>query len=111
MVGETHKFVYNATFHLPYHGVDFGNSPMFREVRELAKEKKLPEPLNALYDGRPRDMIEVFDLVDDPNEFVNLAGRPEAAAAEAGLRAALVEWMVLERDFLPLPTRSQGKKK
>jgi arylsulfatase A-like enzyme len=111
VVGKTHKLVYNATFHLPYHGVDFGNSDMFKEVRELAKAKKLTDPLNALYDGRPREMIELFDLANDPSEFVNLAGRPVAAAVEAELRAALVEWMVLERDFLPLPTRQQGAKK
>ena len=111
VVSKTHKVVYNATYHLPYHGVDFGNSDMFKEVRELAQAKKLPDPLNALYDGRPRPMIELFDLAGDPSEFVNLAGKPEAAAVEAELRAALVEWMVLERDFLPLPTRQQGKKK
>ena len=111
VVSKTHKLIYNATYHLPYDAVDFGGSPMFTEVRELAKAKKLPEPLNALYDGRPRNMIEVFDLVNDPSEFVNLAGTPTAADAEAELRAALVEWMVLERDFLPLPTRAQKAKK
>ena len=110
VVGKTHKLVYNATFHLPYHGVDFGNSEMFKEVRELAQAKKLPEPLNALYDGRPRAMIEVFDLANDPSEFVNLAGKPEAAAAERELRAALVEWMILERDFLPLPVANPNAK-
>ena len=111
VVSKTHKLIYNATFHLPYHGVDFGNSDMFKEVRELAKEKKLPDPLNALYDGRARPMIELFDLTNDASEFVNLAGKPEAAAIEAELRAALVEWMVLEHDYLPLPTRQQGKGK
>ena len=111
VVSKTHKLVYNATYHLPYDAVDFGGSPMFAEVRELAKAKKLPEPLNALYDGRPRAMIEVFDLATDPGEFTNLAGTPAAAVAEAELRAALVEWMILERDFLPLPTRAQKAKK
>jgi N-sulfoglucosamine sulfohydrolase len=111
VVGKTHKLIYNATFHLPYHAVDFGGSEMFKEVRELAKAKKLPEPLNALYDGRARDMIEVYDLTNDPNEFVNLAGKPEAAAAEKELRAALLEWMILERDFLPLPVANPGAKK
>jgi hypothetical protein len=56
-------------------------------------------------------MIEIFDLAGDPSELVNLAGKPAAAAVETELRAALVEWMVLERDYLPLPTRQQGKKK
>lgn len=83
---------------------------MFKEVQNLAKAKKLPEPLNALYDGRARKMIEVFDLTNDPSEFVNLAGKPEAAEAENTLRAALMEWMILERDFLPLPLSSSTPK-
>ena len=111
VVSKTHKLVYNATYHLPYHGVDFGSSEMFREVRELAQAKKLPDPLNALYDGRPRAMIEVFDLARDPSEFDNLAGKPEAAEVEQELRAALLEWMILERDFLPLPVTSPRPKK
>ena len=111
VVSKTHKLVYNATYHLPYDAVDFGGSPMFAEVRELAKAKKLPEPLNALYDGRPRDMTEVFDLVNDPSEFTNLAATPAAAEPEAERRPGLVEAMVLERDFLPLPTRAQKAKK
>jgi N-sulfoglucosamine sulfohydrolase len=111
VVGKSHKLIYNATFHLPYHAVDFGGSDMFKEVQQLAKGKKLPDPLNGLYDGRPRDMIEVFDLTADPSEFVNLAGKPAAAAAEKELRAALIEWMILERDYLPLPVGPAGGKK
>jgi N-sulfoglucosamine sulfohydrolase len=111
VVTKTHKLIYNATFHLPYHGVDFGQSEMFKEVRELAKAKKLPAPLDALYDGRQRDMIEVFDLSKDPNEFENLSGKPEIAAIEKDLRAALLEWMILERDFLPLPVANPAAKK
>ena len=48
-------------------------------------------------------MFELYDLERDPREFANLAGRPETAAVERELRTALIEWMVLERDFLPLP--------
>jgi arylsulfatase A-like enzyme len=111
VVGRTHKLIYNALYHLPYDAVDFGQSPMFKEVRDLAKEKKLPEPLNALYDGRPRAMIEVYDLANDPFELTNLAGRPEAAEAERELRAALVEWMTLQRDVLPLPVTADSLKR
>ncbi len=111
VVGKRYKLIYNASFHLPYDAVDFGGSPMFTEVRELAKANKLPEPLNALYDGRARPMLELFDLVEDPSEFNNLAGKPEAAAVEKELRLALIEWMILQRDFLPLPVSPAAKKK
>ena len=111
VVTKTHKFIYNAAFTLPYEAVDFGGSAMFNEVQSLAKARKLPEPLNRLYDGRPREMIEVYDLVNDPNEFTNLAGKPGAAQVEKELRAALIEWMTLEHDFLPLPILDPKKKK
>ena len=112
VVSKTHKLIYNATFDLPYIAVDFGGTPMFSEVRELAKAKKLPEPLNALYDGRPRPMIEVYDLANDPNEFHNLAGTPAAAKVQQQLRTVLIEWMTLEHDYLPLPiTPVKNKRK
>ena len=48
-------------------------------------------------------MFELFDLESDPSEMTNLAGRREIADVEHDLKAALQEWMILERDFLPLP--------
>jgi N-sulfoglucosamine sulfohydrolase len=56
-------------------------------------------------------MFEVYDLQADPHELTNLAGRPEAAAAERELKAALQEWMILQRDFVPLPVPPAPKKK
>lgn len=50
---------------------------------------------------------ELYDLEHDPNEFNNLAGKPEAAGVERELKAALQEWMILERDYLPLPVPPQ----
>jgi hypothetical protein len=48
-------------------------------------------------------MFELFDLEADPNEFNNLIGDEKHAAVERELKAALQEWMILERDYLPLP--------
>ena len=36
-------------------------------------------------------------------EMHNLAETPQAEAIERELKAALQEWMILQRDFLPLP--------
>jgi len=33
----------------------------------------------------------------------NLAGTTEAASVERELKAAMQEWMILQRDYLPLP--------
>jgi hypothetical protein len=48
-------------------------------------------------------MFELFDLESDPSEFKNLIDSPEHAAVARELKAALQEWMILERDFVPLP--------
>jgi hypothetical protein len=48
-------------------------------------------------------MFELFDLEADPNEFTNLIGKAEHAAMEQELKTKLQEWMILERDYLPLP--------
>jgi hypothetical protein len=48
-------------------------------------------------------MFEFFDMQTDPSEFHNLAGKAGAAAVEKELRGVLQEWMILQRDFVPLP--------
>ncbi len=51
---------------------------------------------------------ELFDLVDDPDETVNLAGRPEFAGVRAEMMAHLLEFQILAKgvrveahDFVP----------
>lgn len=56
-----------------------------------------------IYFSPTRPMFEFFDLENDPNELINLTGKKESAATEHELKAALQEWMILQRDFLPLP--------
>ena len=48
-------------------------------------------------------MFEIYDLEKDPFEMTNLAGRPEMAVLEHRLLLDLTEWMVQQRDFVPLP--------
>lgn len=43
------------------------------------------------FDKRPAE--ELYDLVDDPGQQSNLAGRPEQRSLQAELRQALDEWM------------------
>ncbi len=54
----------------------------------------------------PRPETELYDLAADPNEFNNLAGRPEVSGIEAALAARLREWMAATGDPLidgPVP--------
>jgi arylsulfatase A-like enzyme len=50
---------------------------------------------------RPRPEVELYDVRHDPQEFVNVAGRPEYAAVQVGLRARLDAWMRETGDFVP----------
>jgi hypothetical protein len=52
--------------------------------------------------------VELFDVADDPYEFVNLADDPEYAAVREELAGYLAEWQVEVDDPLlygPIPDR------
>ena len=44
---------------------------------------------------------ELYDRTADPYETTNLAGRPELAAIETGLRGRLLDWFVETSDVIP----------
>jgi arylsulfatase A-like enzyme len=103
VVTQSHKLIYNALPELPFTPVDFQNEPSWASTRRAAEQGQVPASLGAYYTGQRRPMFELYDLDHDPDELVNLAGRPELASVEDELMDALQEWMILERDFLPLP--------
>lgn len=113
VVGPRYKLIYNAMWQLPYFPVDFGNSDMWREIEALHREDKLSPLLSRLYFPPARPMFELYDLVNDPYELENLAGQPDTKEIEKELKQALHEWMIIERDYLPLPipANNKGKKK
>jgi arylsulfatase A-like enzyme len=103
VVTKTHKLIYNALGQLPYSPVDFAGDPFWKEVVQMHEAGKLDSKLDRLYFTTPRPMFELYDLEKDPGEFNNLAGQLEAVSLERELKAAMQEWMILQRDFLPLP--------
>lgn len=103
VVSKTHKLIYNALGHLPYAPVDFGGQAFWQEIVQAHQNGQLAPQLAKLYFAAPRPMFELFDLKADPAELENLHGRPAMAKVQQELMAALQEWMILERDFLPLP--------
>ncbi|MCX5676852.1 MAG: sulfatase-like hydrolase/transferase, partial [Planctomycetota bacterium] len=100
---KTHRLIYNALWQLPYWPVDFTGQPFWKEMQDLHAAGKLAPEFDRLYFSPQRPMFELFDLQNDPCELRNLIGKPEAAAVERELKEALQEWMILERDYLPLP--------
>lgn len=109
VIGKRHKLIYNALTHLPYHPVDFAGDGFWKELQQLHKDGKLDPLFDRLYFSPTRPMFELFDLEADAAEFKNLAGAKEAAAVERELKAALQGWMILQRDFLPLPVPPGGR--
>lgn len=103
VVSKTHKLIYNALWQIPYSPVDFGGDVFWKEMEQMNAEGKLSPEMSRVYFQPQRPMFELYDLQNDPKEFNNLAGKPEAAALEKELKIVLQEWMILERDYLPLP--------
>jgi hypothetical protein len=103
VVTRTHKLIYNALWQIPYTPVDCANDAFWKELKSMNDEGKLSPDMSRVYFSPTRPMFELYDLSNDPREFNNLIGKPEAAAIEKELKEALEEWMILERDYLPLP--------
>jgi N-sulfoglucosamine sulfohydrolase len=112
VISQNYKLIYNVLGHLPYHPVDFAGDPMWKEVKSLHDTGKLAAPLSKLYFTTPRPMFELYNLKDDPDELRNLYNVAEFAAVQREHLEALHEWMILQRDFVPLPIPPDaGKKK
>lgn len=109
VVSKKYKLIYTALWQLPYHPVDFAGQPIWKELQKLNANGSLDTRFSKLFFSKERPMFELFDLHEDPNEYNNLAGRPEVAEIEKNLKAKLQEWMILNQDFLPLPVPPPNK--
>jgi arylsulfatase A-like enzyme len=103
VVAKRYKLIYNALWQIPYAPVDFAGDPFWKELEAMNAAGKLSPELARVYFSPTRPMFELYDLEADPREFRNLIGSKEAAQVEHELKAALQEWMILERDYVPLP--------
>lgn len=103
VVSKTHKLIYNALGQLPYWPVDFAGDAFWKEIVQQHEAGKLDARVERLYFASPRPMFELYDLEKDPGEENNLAGKIDAVSYERELKAAMQEWMILQRDFVPLP--------
>jgi arylsulfatase A-like enzyme len=100
---DRYKFIYNCTPWLPYSPVDSAGGQAWKQMQEANAASKLSPGLSTTYFKSPRPVYELYDLDADPGELNNLSGKPELAATERELRAALAEKMILDWDYLPLP--------
>ncbi len=102
------KLIYNAIWQVPYAPVDIAQTPFWTDLEELNQAGKIDKRFSFMF-APTRPMFQLFDLRNDPDELVNLAGKPEYAEAEHRLKTALQCWMIIYRDHLPTPIPG-GKK-
>ena len=69
----------------------------------MAQRGEVAEPWMSLFFSPQRPMYDLYDLQEDPFEFHNLAGDPAYGEIELELKSKLIEWMILNQDYLPLP--------
>lgn len=103
VITKEHKLIYNALWQIPYTPVDFAGQPFWKELQSMHKEGKLDKEFSRLYFSPTRPMFELYDTKADPHEMRNLIGQEKTLALERELKGTLQRWMILERDFVPLP--------
>lgn len=108
VVGKKFKLIYNALWQIPYWPVDFAGDKHWQEMVDLNAKGSLAPDVARMYFSPTRPMFEMFDVEYDNGEFNNLYNMPEFAAEKQKLLAAMQRWMILQRDFIPLPI--EGKK-
>lgn len=112
-----YKLIYNVTPQMEYWPVDSGQDPGWQEILAAHRAGTLKPEHERAYFTRPRPVLELFDLDNDPGELHNLAGRPELREVERSLKLALLEKQIIDHDFIPpvlneaMPRPPQGGKK
>jgi arylsulfatase A-like enzyme len=99
-----YKYIYNCTPWMPYSPVDSAGDAGWKQMVAAHEAGKLPPAIDKTYFASPRPIFEFYDLDADPGELNNLAGKSEVEKEEAKLRQALIEKMILDWDYLPLPS-------
>jgi len=97
------KLIYNCTPWMRYAPVNSENEPYWADMVKAHRNDTLADGFERTYFQHPRPVFEFYDLEKDPAELDNVAGRSEYAVSQKELTLALVERMIVNYDFLPLP--------
>ena len=100
---QKYKLIYNALWQLPYTPVDFKTQPFWLDLQQKHEDGRLDKKWDELLFSKTRPLFELYDLEKDIEEFNNLSGKPEYASIEKELKDKLQEWMIVNKDYLPLP--------
>lgn len=100
---ERYKLIYHVLWQLPYVPVDFAGSPMWKELKQLNDDNQLTSVFSKMFFSQSRNMFEFYDLQEDPNELNDLSKTPAYQQLIYDYKALLQEWMILYKDYCPLP--------
>jgi N-sulfoglucosamine sulfohydrolase len=96
---DTFKLIKNAYIEWP-HGTaaDLAGSPSHQDLLKLKKEGKLNSHQLLIFES-PRPVIELYNIIDDPYEFNNLAYDAKYRPVIRKLHDVLLNWMESTNDF------------
>lgn len=101
------RFKYIRNFYPDLPGTppaDAVRSETYLKMRELRDAQKLNAVQSVCFQA-PRPEEELYDVVADPHELNNLAGKPEFKKIQQELRATLDQWQEETHDRLPRTRR------
>lgn len=75
-------------------------SPSFHDLKAMNEKGKLTDEQAEIFIS-PRPAEELYKYSSDPNQFVNLAGKPEFQSKLKELRQVLKNWMTDTADNIP----------
>ncbi|MBI1357841.1 MAG: sulfatase-like hydrolase/transferase [Acidobacteria bacterium] len=111
ITSRRYRFIYNALPERTYTPVDMPDKEAWLAVQAAHRDGKLSSLHERLFFQNPRPLVELYDLQEDPYELRNLAGDDSLKLIEHQLQVELERWMILENDYLPLPTHVRGRAK
>jgi len=91
--GQRFKYIRNYEPERTYaQNLDYMNRmPTLVDLRRLHAEGKL-DPIQSLWFRERKPIEELYDVIADPHETVNLAGKPEHAKTLEKMRKATKQW-------------------
>lgn len=104
VTSEKYHLIYNALPKQEFAQVDMVKTEAWEEVVKAHNNNKLSDLINSFYFYKERPVFELYDLETDPFESNNLAGQKEYKEIEKILRTEMEKKMLIDHDFLPLPS-------
>lgn len=104
-----HKLIFNAAPNFPYRpALDIADGLSWKSLLAMAGRRPM-KPEHRLMFEPNRPVLELYDLVKDPNEFHNLAASSAHHDLLEDMKSKLGRWMEQTYDFLPpAGERSEG---